>query len=964
MKFGEILGLGLAFLAAVLAGRGAAGAEPASAMVGADGRIHVSRGRTAVVSLGAGLYNPQWASAEAVADAKDAAESPRRALRLGVPGGGVIKGTAAVAAEGGLLSAEYVFTPEQDVALNSLHVHADFPIAALAGGSWKTDSKNGTFPRDFGEMILASGPTKSLALEFPSGEKLEFSFPEPTPVLLQDNRKWGPSFVLRIIRASEKGQPFRKGVPVKLAFKLAAPGGITVEHDAPVTITAGPDWIPLDLALDIEPGSALDFSKLTGLDAPAGKHGWLQAREDGTFRFEKLPERPQRFCGVNFCFSALFITRDQADRLAERLSRLGYNTVRVHHYEAELTEKADRTKLSPDKAEQLDYLLAAFLKRGLYVTTDLFVSRPADVERFCPGVEAVRRDRMNAYKLLVPVNEAAWEDWKAFSRNFLAHVNPHTGRAYKDEPGLAWLSLINEGNLGNYVGLMKEIPDYRKAWNRWLAAEYRDRAGLAAAWGAVLKEGEDPAAGSVALDGNFYDQDARGRDLVRFLSRVEADFVARATKFLREELGCRALLTNANGWTNPATLQGARAAMDYVDDHFYVDHPHFLEQPWRLPSRCGNTSPVAGGASGGRHVAFTRLLDRPWTLSEYNYSAPGRYRGVGGILTGSMGAIQDWGVIWRFAYSHNRDNLMKPGKLNYFDMAADPLGQAAERASLCLFLRGDMKRAPHALSIAMTPEDLARPPAKVPMVAPGWSWAAWVARVGTRVVKDPAAPLADELVLPLGWATPASAYAKAKTAADAGDPYKLSGDRLAGLLRERGILRDGNPTDPAKNVFQSETGELTIDGPRDTMTLDTPRTAGGFAPAGAKIVTRSGVEVAVQDVEATVWASALDDAPIATSRRLLVTHLTDLQNTRIRYAERARQTLLDWGELPHLVRAGKAEVRLKLKEPGKFKVWALATSGKRLVEVPARVDGEHLVFTADVACARDRSAVMCYEVAE
>jgi hypothetical protein len=146
------------------------------------------------------------------------------------------------------------------------------------------------------------------------------------------------------------------------------------------------------------------------------------------------------------------------------------------------------------------------------------------------------------------------------------------------------------------------------------------------------------------------------------------------------------------------------------------------------------------------------------------------------------------------------------------------------------------------------------------------------------------------------------------------------------------------------------------------LTLDTPRTAGGFAPAGGKIVAKSGVEVAVQGVEATVWASALGDRPIATSRRLLVTHLTDLQNTNIRYAERGRQTLLDWGGLPHLVRAGKAEVRLKLSEPGAFKVWALATGGKRLVEVPAKVDGDRLVFTADVACAKDKSAVMCYEV--
>ena len=120
------------------------------------------------------------------------------------------------------------------------------------------------------------------------------------------------------------------------------------------------------------------------------------------------------------------------------------------------------------------------------------------------------------------------------------------------------------------------------------------------------------------------------------------------------------------------------------------------------------------------------------------------------------------------------------------------------------------------------------------------------------------------------------------------------------------------------------------------MTLDTPRTAGGFAPAGVTIRTTHGAEFVVQDTDATVWVSALDDQPITASNRLLVTHLTDLQNTGIEYAERARETLLQWGQLPHLVRAGKAEVRLQLEKPAAYQVWALATSGQRLVEVPAQ----------------------------
>ena len=431
----------------------------------------------------------------------------------------------------------------------------------------------------------------------------------------------------------------------------------------------------------------------------------------------------------------------------------------------------------------------------------------------------------------------------------------------------------------------------------------------------------------MGLDGNIYSQDLRARDMICFLTHVERDFLLRATQFLREELGARALVTNMNAWTNHVVSQSVRAKMDYVDDHFYVDHPQFIERPWRLPSRCPNTSPVAAGASGGRTITFTRLFDRPFTLSEYNYSAPGRYRGVGGILTGSMGALQGWGVIWRFAYSHNRNDLFQPGQLDYFNMVSDPLGQAAERASICLFLRGDMQPAPHSLVVAMTPDDLAAPPKQIPSLAPAWHWAAWVTRVGTRVVEAPDTALPHDVLLPLGWATPESAYHPQANVARLGDPYQLTSDKVLALLRQRQILRDGNPTEPGKNVFQSETGEITIDGPRDILTLDTPRTAGGFAPAGQIIRTRHGFQASVQDFPATVWVSALDDQPIASSGRLLVTHLTDLQNTEIRYRERSRQTLLDWGKLPHLVRAGRAEVRLQLADPAMLHVWALSTGG-------------------------------------
>jgi hypothetical protein len=734
-------------------------------------------------------------------------------------------------------------------------------------------------------------------------------------------------------------------------------------NNNPVTLQAGTDWIPLKLDLDIAVGSALDFSKMSWLDTPAGKHGWMIARPDGQFAFEKNPEIPRRFYGVNLCFSAQYLPHAEAGRLADRMARLGYNAIRIHHYEGILAEDQDTsTHFNPERLDQLDYLLWALIQRGIYITTDLYVSRPVTEKEI--GINGNAAVGMDRFKQLVPVHAGAWENWRQFSWNFLDHVNPYTKRRYADEPALAWLSMINEGNFANFYADLRKIPEWKAAWNRWLAKAYPQRSALATAWGRDLQESEDPVRGSAELPAVLGGDSVRARDCITFLAATERNMLQKMTVFLREDLHCKALITNSNGWTNFTTSQDPRTLYDYVDDHFYIDHPTFLKQDWTLPSASPNTSPVARGAVGGRDRCFTRLFGKPFTITEYNYSAPGRYRGVGGILTGALGALQGWGGIWRFAYSHDRENLFTPKPLDYFDMVSDPLGQASERASLCLFLRGDLLMAPSSVAIVMTRNDWDRPPQKIPHLSPLWHWVAWTSRIGMQVLPDTSVELPFTVSVPLGWNTLASEYKSGK-AVLAANPYEVSDDQLLALLRERGVLGAGNPTNPAKRVFQSETGEITIDGPNDLMVLDTPKTVGGFAPAGQEISTKNqGVSIRVESTDATVWLSSLDNQPIRRSRHLLVTHLTDLQNSGIQYAEEARKTLLDWGKLPYLVRSGKARIRFQHESPRKLKVWALSTGGKRLKQIKAVKARETLEFATSVAGDRKRGAWLLYEIAE
>ena len=719
-----------------------------------------------------------------------------------------------------------------------------------------------------------------------------------------------------------------------------------MEEDRPVTIQPGPNWLPLDVTLDIEPGSALDFSDVIPRHQPAGKYGRVIVNQAGKFAFADRPNEAVRFYGVNLCFSAHYLKHDVADRLADRLYRLGYNALRIHHYERELVDRSSRDaiRLLPERLDELDYLFAALKKRGIYVTTDLFVSRPVPNARIYPGLTGDMG--MREYKMAVHVNERAYEDFKDFTRILLDHVNPYTNVRYADDPALSWLSLVNEDNPGNFIsGLEGPLrDDCQRAWNRWLAKRYPSGAALTKAIG-KLPANQDPSNGTVPLQR----VDAKSPATVQFnvfLAEMEQDFFDRARRFLRDELRCNALLTDMNAWTNPVQLQAVRGSFDYVDDHFYVDHPRFLERRWSLPSKCPNTSPIASGATGGRSCAFTRLFGKPFTITEFNYSSPGRFRGVGGILTGALGALQDWDGLWRFAYSHRRDSVSQPAALNYFDVASDPLNLAAERASLCLFLRGDLQPAKHSISIGVTKNQLLTAPTTSRDKSPSWDELAWLTRVGWRLTDRQSSGSSDEALLPMVGGRL--------------DPFADdAGDRIVNGMRENGWLDSDNRTNLAENRLVSENGQVVIDAPTNTFVLDTERTAGGFAMAGARIEAKD-VTVQIQETDATVWVSSLDEQPIRSSKRLLITHLTDLQNTDARYADRARRILLSWGRLPHLVHTGQATVALKLSNAARAKVYGLATSGKRTGEIDTTSQANRLVIPLSVS--NNGKARMLYEI--
>ena len=539
-------------------------------------------------------------------------------------------------------------TCREPTELQCLGLMLKLPAADVVGRAWAADETTRVFPEAVnGAGGFGSGRAQRFAYPLAGGRTLTLDWEEAVPYHAQDGRVWGGTVFTRFGERLNR-HAYAAGEAVSFRVRIAVTGGFALRPHTRLVIAEGPQWAKLENRKDIIAGSALDFSGMGLADAPAGKYGWLRA-EGGDFAFEGRSGVRQRFYGVNLCGTANVPSHEDATALVMRLRRLGYNTIRVHHHD-------DAWQRQPDTRERLDFLIAEAIRNGLYVTTDLYVSRKVkwrdiDVDR--DGDVPVQ-----LYKALCLCHEPAYRDWRRFAEAFLRHVNPYTGRAYADEPGMPFLSLVNEGDLAMGWQVKADDPRVRAAWKAFGGA------------------GDTPA--------------VRSEEFSRFDDHLMRTFTEKATRFVRA-LGAKALLTNDNSGPRHGEGEGATPLFDYVDTHFYIDHPRFLVNRWQLPSSCPNENPLRGAGVPLLNKGYARNASKPYAISEWNFSGPGQYRALGGILTGARAAQDGWDALWRFAYAHSRDHFrdspnQAPG---YFDCATDPLGQAGDRASVCLFLRGD-----------------------------------------------------------------------------------------------------------------------------------------------------------------------------------------------------------------------------------------------------------------------------------
>lgn len=674
----------------------------------------------------------------------------------------------------------------------------------------------------------------------------------------------------------------------------------SVVAGSPVTITASSDWLELsNFTTDILPGSVFDFSFIN--DAPAGKYGPVKITPEGHFEFEDRPGVRVRFRGVNLVTSGCFLDRESADRVADRLVRSGYNSVRLHHFDRALQlSGAASGQLDPVKLDQLDYLFCALKSRGLYLNIDLFSLRTFSSEDMVSfGLQADAAAGLSGgkaaaiFKWILPFSDAAFTNWCSFSSALLQHRNPYTGLTWAEDPALVGICPVNEDVVGSSIDQDSPLaPIYKKEFSAWLA------------------QGDHQA---------IYDRDGYDGTFARFLIEVHDGINQRLLAYLRET-GVRVPLTGSNHRETQG-MTYLREDYDYVDNHQYWDHPRFPEKRFRLPFKFKQKSSIAMTAPAPRNIMAARVFQKPYAVTEFNYVRPNQYRAEGGILISAYAGLQDWDGLYNFDYANGFVNDV--GKVSdNFSISVDPIGLLGDRVSSLIFLGENV--APSSETIVFAVEDRTAFTERNTYFGDAIAGIGLVARIASMTL-----PPKEILQLP---GVSAVVVDRDSLSVDPANHIYAADENLAAQLQDAGILPAGS-IDPAGQCFKSSTGQVKLDAAAGTLQVISPRSELFVLPATAA-ADGSLVSVTNQDDFCSVFVASVDQAPLVSSQRILVLHLTDAAFNGTRFASEDLTLLEDRGDWPMLIKRGAVDIALKLPADASFEAWAVGLDGARLHSVP------------------------------
>jgi hypothetical protein len=633
-----------------------------------------------------------------------------------------------------------------------------------------------------------------------------------------------------------------------------------------------PKHIPYTLHWDSMP---LDLSFLYADDKPAGRHGFVRAMGD-RFLFEDGKEA--RFWGTNFNGAANFPTHEHSEKVARRLACIGVNMVRLHQLDAEWHTPnifefsrgalAENTlRLDPRSMDRLDYMISCMKAEGIYIYMDFLTYRRFRSGDGVPAAEELRE----AAKPYSNYSRVLLDLQKKFNADFMNHVNPYTGLAYKDDPVIAMAELTNENDL---------FHEPKDAWAITLEPYRSELEGMYR---------EFAASKGVAVGSEKVDFSKRDAFMFEFLCAVQMGYYRELIGHLRS-IGVKMPVTGTN-WAINAALAYCNTATDFTDSHAYW---------WRGDQRSfGNELMTKEPGTIVPNLALNKVAGMPLFVSEWDQPWPNEWRAEQSLYLAAVGALQGWSgfTIHTYRYGTNERESVA-GKIGrrivlgnsyyrgIFDTYNDPAKFGLFYHAAIITRRADVSTAKERRIVKIDPHD-----------------AALMAKPAGLMDRKAVAAMfvgCEKHRVALGF----------DASADANEV----------------VAPDKPIVDLGAGEVLSDTKELYRSWARKYGWIDTPRTKAVYGMVGTVgPIKLDGMELAVDNDFATLAVSSLSQDPIAASRNMLLTAVGRADNKNIRYNDE-HTVQLDEGSGPIMVEVIEAEVAITTSRR-KLKVWSVNDEG-------------------------------------
>jgi hypothetical protein len=286
---------------------------------------------------------------------------------------------------------------------------------------------------------------------------------------------------------------------IKMSIKLPRPTVFYAEKSEIPKPDNWKDWFQWSADSDASKDSVIGMSDW--IEAPAGKHGWIQMQDDKLIYNGK----PLVIWGLNNTYSACLPDKELADKRADFYVKYGINGVRLHKLADGPARRGIQSndsivEFDPDMLDRMDYYVAKLKEKGIYTKISMALGwglpiGPGD-KKYVPYMDEFGKMKKKGKAQRINPGHGAifWSPEMQKVKilqltNLLNHKNPYTGLRYADDPAVFLVEMTNEESIYWYTTMktmLKHRPfrDYNaKKFALWLKEKYKTKDAMVKAWG-------------------------------------------------------------------------------------------------------------------------------------------------------------------------------------------------------------------------------------------------------------------------------------------------------------------------------------------------------------------------------------------------------------------------------------------------------------------------------------------------